>query len=64
MVYALTKIILLCLLLTILPLTQIGLVKSYLMTPIIDKKKSSQLQWQNIKAIILEKRNHPGLIAI
>ena len=64
MVYALTKIILLCLLLTILPLTQIGLVNSYLVTPIIDKKKSSQLQWQNIKAIILEKRNHPGLIAI
>jgi len=31
------------------------------MVPITDRQKSVNLQWQNIKAALLEKRNHPGL---
>ena len=60
--YMLVKTLLLIFLLLIIVLTFLGIVKSYLMTPIIDKKKSEKLQWQNIKAVIKNYRNHPGLI--
>src|SRR3989338_69067 len=61
--YLVVKTLLLFFMLSILVLTFLGLIKSYLMAPIIDKKTSIELQWQNIKAASCEKRSHPGLIA-
>lgn len=60
--YLIGKTLLLFLLMSLLPLTSLGIAKSYLMTPITDKNKSLNLQWKNIQAAFFEKRNHPGLL--
>jgi len=59
--YILIKTLLLFFLLSILVLTFLGIAKRYLMAPIEYRRKSITFQWQNIKAVLSEKRNHPGL---
>ena len=59
--FAFTKLSILTLLIITFILTSLGVSKNYFMTPITSKKESLPKQWQNLKAAIINRRNHPGL---
>lgn len=61
--FAFTKLSILTLLITTFVLTSLGISKNYFMTPITSKRESLPKQWQNLKATITNRRNHPGLTA-
>lgn len=62
LIYIAMKLTIIIVLILLLILSKLRFANTYLQTPINNRKKSIKKQFDNLKAVIKEKRNHPGLI--
>lgn len=61
-VYIAIKLTIIVILLLLLIFSKLKLANTYLQTPIKNREQSTKKQFDNLIAVITEKRNHPGLV--
>jgi hypothetical protein len=61
-VYISMKLTIILMLVLILTFSKLGIISTYLQTPIKNRSQSLKKQFENLKAVYNEKRNHPGFV--